>query len=423
MRGLLRSSGKAMCTNGDLMKAKPAFDSAIYQRSTESIAHGALTNSKRAQSFVKGVFPTHLTRGRGCYVWDTQGNKYIDFIAGLGSNLLGYAHPEISEAIVKQAALGSTLSLGTPLEVECAEKVKEMFPFVEKVRFLKTGSDACSAAIRIARASTRRGWIQSEGYHGWHDEFVSLTPPANGIPNDDYYIDRYHPENGVSGDAAVIIEPIMTDMSQRRIAELKELRKKCTEIKTLLIFDEVITGLRFPNYSVAQEYNIIPDIICLGKALGGGMPISVVGGKANIMESDYFVSSTFAGETLSLAASLKTMQLLQTKYKMDHLWEKGAQFLFRFNEIWRDGLTLEGYPTRSILKGEELTKALFMQECCKAGILMGTSLFFTFPHIDLMDEVLSAFSDILRRIRLKEVKLEGDLPIKPFAAKVRDQDE
>lgn len=402
------------------MKSKPCFDGEIYRRSALSIAHGALTNSKRAESFVKGIYPTHLKRGNGCYVWDTRGNRFVDFICGLGSNLLGYANEEINEAITKRAALGSTLSLGTDLEVETAEKVKELFPFVERVRFLKTGSDACSAAIRIARAYKGKSNIGSLHYHGWHDDFVSMSPPAYGVPEREWMRDMTGGEDAWDNLAAVIIEPIVTDISPRRIAYLQELRKKCTDNGTLLIFDEVITGFRFPNFSVSSEYQIIPDIICLGKAMGGGMPLSVIAGKAKIMETDYFVSSTFAGETLSLAAGLKTMQLLQgNKYKIDFLWEKGAQFIFRFNEIWRDGLTLEGYPTRSILKGDELTKALFMQECCKAGILMGPSFFFNFCHIEIMDQVLSVFSDILRRIKSGSVQLQGELPKSPYSMKVR----
>jgi glutamate-1-semialdehyde aminotransferase len=403
------------------MKQKQALDIDIYDRASRAIAHGALTNSKRAQSFVKGVYPTHLTKGNGCHVWDTNGNKYIDFICGLGSNLLGYANEEITTAITRQAARGSVLSLGTDLEVEVAEKVKELFPFVERLRFLKTGSDACSAAIKIARAATGRRLVLSEGYHGWHDEFVSLTPPANGVLRHPCISPLKNIETDIHGlIAAVIVEPIILDSSPRRIAWLHELRKKCTATGTLLIFDEVITGLRFPLFGVCNDANITPDLICLGKALGGGLPISVVAGKIDVMESDYFVSSTFAGETLSLAASLKTMQLLQTKYKLEHLWDKGAQFLFRFNEIWREGLILEGYPTRSALKGSDLTKALFMQECCKAGILMGPSFFFNFSHVDLMDETLSIFSDILMRIRNGSVSLNGEMPQKPYAQKARE---
>jgi hypothetical protein len=138
-----------------------------------------------------------------------------------------------------------------------------------------------------------------------------------------------------------------------------------------------------------------------------------------ILESPYFVSSTFAGETLSLSACVKTLELLQNKYKIELLWEKGLDFLSKFNALWPEGVALEGYPTRSKFIGDEKNIALFMQECCKAGILVGPSFFLCFPHLEILDEVLSTFKDILTRIRLGEIKLEGEMPKKPYAESVR----
>jgi len=400
------------------MKSYRPPTNAFQNRADAAIAHGALTNSKRPECFVKGVYPAHMAKGKGCYLWDHDNKRYIDFVCGLGSNLLGYAHEEITQAIVRQAQLGTTLSLGTDMEVETAEKVKELFPFIEKVRFLKTGSEACSAAIRIARAYTGKKYIYSNGYHGWHDDFVSLTPPAYGVPERNWMHSRYDNYHEL---AACITEPVQTKVDCSIAGGLAYLKLLMSEKRALTIFDEVITGFRYPQFSVATETGVTPDLICLGKAMGGGLPIAVVGGKSEIMDSDYFVSSTFAGETLSLAASLKLMQLLQTKYDVGYLWEKGNQFLEKFNNIWPEGVTLEGYATRSVLKGSDLNKALFMQECCKAGILIGPSFFFIFPHIELMEQVISTFSDILKRIRAGEVKLEGEMPKQAFAQKVRNQ--
>jgi glutamate-1-semialdehyde aminotransferase len=404
------------------MKAKPAFDSQFLGRAEKAIAHGALTNSKRPSSFVKGVYPTHLTKGKGCYVWDRAGNRYTDFICGLGSNLLGYANDEINDAMAAQARLGATLSLGTEIEVELAERVRELFPFVERLRFLKTGSDACTAALRIARASTGLSGALSDGYHGWHDEFVSLTPPASGVGDYSQCISRLssfmaHDWRSV---AAVIVEPIITDASAERIAWLRELRESCTKAGAVLIFDEVITGLRFPALSVAKQYGIEPDLICLGKAFGGGMPLSIVGGRRDSMESDYFVSSTFAGETLSLAAAKKTLELLTSgRYNVQHLWDAGEKFMGRFNETTAGVVGLEGYATRSKLTGTPEMRALFMQEACRAGLLFGPSFFFNFPHMEIVDEVLSTVSDIVSRIKTGSVSLEGEMPQAPYAEKVR----
>lgn len=404
----------------DNVKSTSRTNSTWQNRADLSIAHGALTNSKRPESLVKGVYPTHLTRGQGAYVWDTDGKKYVDFICGLGSSILGYGNEEIAEAIYLRAKQGTVLSLGTDLEVKVAERVKELFPFIDLLRFLKTGTDACNAAIRIARTYTNRSLVLSEGYHGWGDDFVRLTPPALGVPLA-YSSEKLSPDlSNITPDvAAVIIEPINTDNSTERVEWLRLLREKCTKTGTVLIFDEVITGFRFPRLSVSQYYGITPDLICLGKAMANGLPISVVGGKRNIMNCDqYFVSSTFAGDTVSLTAAQKTMQLITTKHSVDQLWESGKRFIQVFN-TFHDGLKIEGYSTRGIFKGDEMVKALFFQEACKAGFLFGPSFFFNFAHISLSDQVLNSCRDILLRIKTGSVKLQGELPKTPFAQKVR----
>jgi acetylornithine/succinyldiaminopimelate/putrescine aminotransferase len=174
--------------------------------------------------------------------------------------------------------------------------------------------------------------------------------------------------------------------------------------------------------SVSNYYGIDPDIICLGKCIANGLPLSVVGGKKEVMEcGEYFISSTFAGETLSLAAALKTMTLIQSnKYDLNYLWEKGQQFITRFNTIASDVVMIEGFPTRGVLRGEPLSKALFMQEACKAGVLLGPSWFFNFKHVDVMDSVLNICGDIAVRIKTGSVKLEGEIPSSPFAQRMRE---
>lgn len=392
-----------------------------HRRAQDCIAQGYLTNSKRPEALVKGVSPTHVNRGRGPYIWDAFGNRYLDFICGLGTNLIGYGNERITNAILAQAPLGFTHSLATTLEVEVAEKVKSIFPFIDCLKFLKTGTQVCDAAIRIARAATGRDLVLSEGYHGHGDDFVSLTPPALGVAPRERAIAKLS-ENTIGPNvAAVIVEPVMLDWSEARRLYLNDLRRMCTETGALLIFDEVITGFRFPKLSVSNYFGITPDLICLGKAMGGGMPLSVVGGKYSVMNNEYFISSTFAGETLSLAAAQCFMTLLQNKvFDVETLWKKGAAFLEEFNGINPDIIRIDGYPTRGSFVGSTLNKALFWQECCHAGILMGPSWFLSFPAAEELKNVIGTFKAIIGRIQRGEVKLEGELPRSPFAEKVRN---
>lgn len=403
--------------------AKPSIDFDIFsmhRRAQECIAQGALTNSKRPETFVKGVYPTHMKRGHGCWLWDHNQTKYLDFICGLGTNIIGYANAQVNAAIATQAENGACLSLSTHVELEAAETLKGFFPFIDAVKFLKTGSEACSAAVRIARAATGRMRVVSEHYHGWHDQFVSLTPPAVGVPK---HPDIQAPKEAMHwGDvAALIIEPIVTDYSRERIEYLKAMRDLCTRNGALLIFDEVITGFRFPKHSVASWCGVTPDLIVLGKALANGMPLAAVGGKFPVMNcGEYFVSSSYAGETLSLAAAKKTMELLHNRYSIDALWKQGQAFIDQFNAIAPDVVTMEGYPTRGVFKGEPLPKALFFQESCKAGILVGPSYFINYPLADELKNVIGAFQAILGRIKRGEVRLEGEPPKSPFAQQVRE---
>jgi len=399
------------------------IDFSDQRRANLSIAQGALTNSKRPEIFVKGVYPTHVIRGRGCFLWDTAGRKYVDFVCGLGSNLLGYAHETITSAVISQMGAGTTLSLSTVLEMEVAERIKGLVPFIDAVKFLKTGTEACMAAIKIARAKTGRRLVLSDGYHGWSDPFVSLTPPAAGVVPDSksLCVAKLTDFSQITPSvAAVIVEPVVTDWSAERRRYLEQLRAACDRAGALLIYDEVITGWRWPSYTVAQAWGVTPDLICLGKAIGGGLPLSVVGGKYAVMNgSEYFVSSTFAGDQAALAAANSVMALLGGRYSLSRLWEQGAAFLERFNRLWPDAVKIVGYPTRGAFQGDAGVKALLWQEACRAGILLGPSWFYCFPHIDEQEAVLGTLADIMKRIRAGQVELKGEPPRSPFAAQVR----
>lgn len=395
-----------------------SFNADIYNRACNSIHHGALTNSKRPEVFVKGVGPTHVVSGNGCTLIDKKGNKYIDYVCALGTNLFGYNNPQINSAISKQLSKGIVYSLSSEIEVEYAETLKGYLHYIGKFRFLKTGTEACMGSIRIARAHTNRNHILSEGYHGWSDPFVSLSPPSLGVP-EDFNIKKFTAIEQINESvAAIIVEPIITDYSKERFEFLIKLQDKCKKTGTLLIFDEIITGLRWKNLTFSNNSGIYPDILLLGKCVGGGLPLSIIGTKPGIGEGkEWFVSGTHAGETLSLAAGMEVLKMLHSTHKIDLLWAQGQKFIDSFNSM--SDLKIVGYPTRGVLEGEALMKALFFQESVKAGMIFGPSFFYNFCHHDYDDVTLNACNDIFTKIKTGMVQLEGSMPTSPFAQQQR----
>jgi glutamate-1-semialdehyde aminotransferase len=397
-------------------------------RRNNCIAQGALTNSKRPATFIDGVYPQTAIFGHGPYIQDVDGMTYIDFIGGLGTNLIGYGARQMRGADASEA---QSISLPTKTEVLLAEKLQATFHCIERLKFLKTGTEACNAAIRIARAYTGNTYILSEGYHGWGDDFISLQSPAAGVPAsraEEYRIgsirqgdslDLYVDDNNL---AAVIVEPVVLDHSESRKEWLQQLRAECTRLGALLIFDEVITGFRFPKMSVSNYWGIQPDIICLGKALGAGHPISVVGGRKDIMDNPkYFVSGTFFGETLAMTQALTLLALLrEPDFSMSDLWRKGQAWLDRFNTLCPELIRIKGYPTRGAFEGDENFRALFWQEACKAGFLFGPSWFYNFPLAELdSDTHFRTFEEIIWKIKSGAVRLEGKMPVPPKAQMMR----
>lgn len=394
-----------------------------WHRAQRNIAQGCLTNSKHPESLIYGLYPTHVKYGHGCHLYDDRDRRYIDFICGLGANFLGYGNEHINRAVMKHLYGGVSHSLPTVHEVECAEKLKELFVFVDRWKFVKTGSEACSAAVRIARAATGRDWVLSEGYHGHHDTFVSLSKPAKGVVGEHRIRALGDFEEITDKIAAVIVEPVMTKNDKRRINWLNELRAKCDKHGVFLIFDEVITAFRYEKYSVSRAYNIIPDLIVIGKAMANGFPLAAVGGKAAAMDdSQYFISSTYAGDVLSLNACKEVVTQLQknSDYDINNLLNEAMGFQNELNQILPKGMYIEGYGTRGAFKGDEETIAKFMQEMGKADILFCKSLFFNFPLIKVKDQVLNIAYEVCESIKQGRVELKYPLPRSPFAERMRN---
>ena len=392
-----------------------SFD--IIHRSRRNIAQGAITNSKHPDRFVEGV-PSHVKYGSGAYLIDMADQKWLDMICGLGANHFGYGNQKIQKEILRFSFHGGCHSLPTHHEVEAAEKLKELYPFVEKVKWVNDGSSACTAALSIARAYTGRHVVLTEGYHGWHPEHISTVaykPDGNAYRIYELEKDLSNVDENV---AAVIVEPIQLDDSKERIEFLKKLRLACHANKVVLIFDEVITGLRYPKLGVSNSFGILPDLVLVGKAMGNGEKIAAVCGQSDLMDGDYFCSGTYHGHIFSLIAAKTCMNFAKydSKFDLKRLNEDSLIFYEKLNAMAKGLFRIEGWGCRGAFKGSYF---LFLQEMVKAKILFGPSVFLNFENIKHIDEILHFSQIALDKIHEGSVKLECQEPTGAFSSKAR----
>lgn len=394
-----------------------------WSRAKKVIPSCTQTFSKGTTQYVKGVAPIYLMRGEGSHVFDVDGNEYIDYPMALGPVILGHNYPAVNQAIIKQLSDGITFTLPHPLEVQLAEKLVEIIPCAEMVRFAKNGSDATTGAIRAARAVTGREMIAACGYHGWHDWYIASTARDKGIPHFNQELIRTFEYNKIDSlkkifeefpkkIAAVILEPLGIDETRQEfLAQVKALTHAHGAI---LIFDEIISGFKIALGGAQEYYQVLPDLACFGKAMANGMPISAVVGKREVMEvfDQIFFSFTFGGEALSLAAALATIEEIETKKVIPYLWKQGEKLKRGYNERVRE-LTLEGITRcvglapRTIVTFEAKSeqemlkmKSLFQQECLKRGILFIGVHHICYRHSDEdITKTLEAYSEALEILK------------------------
>jgi glutamate-1-semialdehyde 2,1-aminomutase len=333
------------------MKRKKSI--AVYRRALEMIP-GGVDSPVRAFKAI-GISPTFIDRAKGSKIWDIDGNEYIDYVGSWGPMILGHAHPGVVAALKKAIPKGTSYGAPTFLEVELAAKVKKAFPSMELVRLVSSGTEAVMSAIRLARGYTGRDKIlKFEGcYHGHGDSLLVKAgsgattfgiPDSLGVPEDlakHTLTASYNDLEGVkslvrqySGQiACIIVEPIAGNMGV--VLPEKEflggLREICNEERSVLLFDEVISGFRVA-YGGAQElYNIKADLTCLGKIIGGGLPVGAYGGKRAIMEKvsplgGVYQAGTLSGNPLAMTAGMVTLGLLRSKKVYQDL-EKKTSYL------------------------------------------------------------------------------------------------
>jgi glutamate-1-semialdehyde aminotransferase/spore coat polysaccharide biosynthesis protein SpsF (cytidylyltransferase family) len=310
----------------------------LLARALKTIPLGSQTFSKSKTQYPYGVSPYFLQRAKGSRVWDVDGNEYLDFINSLAAVTLGYGDPDVTAAVKEQLERGVIFSLPHPLEIQVAEKIVEMVPCAEMVRYGKNGSDATAGAIRLARAYTGRDHVAVCGYHGWQDWYIGSTTRNLGVPVSTRELTHTFAYNDLESlaaifkqypgaVAAVILEPM--NVFEPAPGFLEELRALTHKNGAVLVFDETITGFRYSNGGAQELFGVTPDLATFGKGLANGYPLSAVAGKAEIMRlmEEIFFSFTFGGEALSLAASLAVMTKMQREPVVATLRSTGTKII------------------------------------------------------------------------------------------------
>jgi len=349
----------------------------LRKRAEMVIPGGCSTESKQpAALFGLENGPAYFRSASGVEIVDVDGCRIVDFAMALGPCVLGYNHPVVVEAVQRALGDGIVSILSSPLEVEVAELIVSLLPGIDQVRFMKSGAEAATAAIRLARAFTGREHVLGCGYFGWHD----WSQAGEGVPaatrtlfqefafNDvEAFSMRFKSLPGLP--AAVIMEPVMHDAPEPEF--LETVRTTCARHGVVLIWDEIKTGARLAPGGAQERYGLVPDLTVLGKAIAGGMPLGAVGGKKDIMQTwpKVWISSTFAGESLSLAASLAVLEFIRDNPVCRHIEILGARLLAGFREM------CEEYPGCFSCSGIPQMNALALKDGLADRSLMESKFF------------------------------------------------
>jgi glutamate-1-semialdehyde aminotransferase len=315
----------------------------------KGLVPGGVLGARKPSDFIEGEYPIFLDTGQGCRLIDVDGNEFVDYLCGYGPIILGYREDEVDDAVFKQVReKGFCFTLTQRYQNDLAKQLRELVPCSEMSIFLKTGSDATTASVRIARAYTNRLKVMRCGYHGWHDWCVEMK---GGIP-EKFYEDVYEfPYNDLTKleallaehgkeTAAIIMTPFGHPLHQKmqipKPGFLEGVRALADRYGIILVFDEVRTGFRLALGGAQELYGVSPDLVVLGKGMANGYAISVVTGKTEVMlaaASRLFISSTFFPNSDGYVAALKTIEILKRDNVLSNIWEKGERFLAKIQAL------------------------------------------------------------------------------------------
>lgn len=412
----------------------------LWKRAKKVIPGGNMLLSKRAEMFLPEQWPAYFSRAKGCRVWDLDGREYLDMsIMGIGTNVLGYGHPEVDEAVMKTVQSGNMSTLNSPEEVYLAERLVEIHPWADMVRLARSGGEANAMAIRIARAASGRDKVAICGYHGWHDWYLSANLSDDGNL-DGHLLPGLEPK-GVPRNLQGTVFPF----AYNRIEELEKLvsaheigvikmevcrnfgpeggflekvRDLATRNGIVLIFDECTSGFRETFGGLHKKYGVEPDMAMFGKALGNGYAITATIGRREIMEAaqSTFISSTFWTERIGPTAALKTLEVMERTRSWETITAIGREIGARWQSLAvKHNLRIEvgGLPalTSFTIPSDDWLKykTLITQEMLKKGVLASNAVYVCTEHsTDALDEYFEKLDPILGLISECESGLDVD---------------
>jgi glutamate-1-semialdehyde 2,1-aminomutase len=430
---LIQDSPHLFTTNSHLIRnegANMTTGEKLWRRAKKVIPGGNMLLSKRTEQHLQKGWPSYFSRARGCRVWDLDDNEYIDAgLFGIGTNILGFGHPKVDEAVMRVIQAGNMSTFNCPEEVYLAEKLVEMHPWSGMARFTRSGGEACAVAVRIARAYSGKSAVAFCGYHGWHDWYLSanlsedsaldghLLPglfPA-GVPRGLAGTARPFEYNDLDGlkriidadDVGVIFMEVRRG-SEPNLGFLEGVREIATKKQAVLIFDECTSGFRKNFGGLHLEYGVNPDITVLGKTLGNGYAINAILGTTEVMQAaqDTFISSTFWTERIGPTAALASLAVMEEEDAPARIHEIGSSIQAMWKEIGSNaGLTIlpGGIPSLATFSIEGfdplITKTFITQEMLKKGFIAGMALYSSLAHeADILEMYRDALSEVFFQI-------------------------
>ncbi len=402
------------------------------------IPAGAHTYSRTDEVFPSNA-PGVIDHSKGVYTWDMDGNKYLDYGMACRSVTIGYDYDRISEAAIRQIHNGNTATKASKIEVEAAEELCTLFPWVDMVKFAKNGSTVTSAATKLARAYTGRKYIarcKEHSFFSYDDWFIGDTVMNAGIPNEiqeltlQFHFNDIHSVKSIfekyKGEiAALIMEPCDTEEPISNF--LQEVRKLCTEYGVVYILDEMITGFRWDLRGACHYYGVEPDLVTFGKGMANGFSVAALGGKRDIMELGglipgkervFLISTTHGAEMSSLGALIETINVYKELNVTSHIWDIGKRLVSGFNEIAKE-YSLQEYfyiegaacSPNFVVCGKDKKASLeyrtvFLQEMLRNGILM-PYIAIAYEHTE--NEIDKTLEAARKAIRLYNDALNADV--------------